>query len=118
MDARDALIVVLLPAPHSGLPALGTQDRRVFWARFDGVAPLHLRLALRGLAYGLVWVYPMMQWPPRPWSKCSVVEREALLRRFSGIPGLGAALDLVKVVACFAYFDEDGVQDDFRRVCP
>jgi hypothetical protein len=114
LDARDALIVVLLGAPAGGAPALSTMDRRAFWKRFDVVAPLHLRLAVRGLAFGLVWVYPLMVWPPRPWFQRTLAEQEDVLRRFAGVAGLGAALDLIKVVACFAWFDDDRVQDEFR----
>lgn len=110
---RDALLEAMIPAPGDGLPALADIDRGRFWPRFEATAPLELQLAVRatavvlgvlplGLGYGAVFI------------RLDPARRDAVLQRASALPGIGAMLEVVKVVACFAYFDDPAVQARIR----
>lgn len=113
-SARDALLEAMIPAPGAGLPAMAELNLAAFWARFDAVAPLPLRLGFGGVALLLVYAMPWLLGFGRPWGRLSQGERDRLLERCGASPLLGPTQDLVKLVACFAYFDDGRVQATLR----
>ena len=114
VDARDALIVAILPAPGGGMPAWEDVDRAGFWPRFDAAAPLHVRAALTLVAFLLVRLGPWWTGAGRRWRDLDDAARDALLRRAAGWPGMSDLLEVAKVTACFAYFDDARVQAILR----
>lgn len=118
MRARDALLDAMIPAPGAGLPAMAAIDRSRFWPRFDAAAPLGLRLVFGGVTLWLVYIMPWLLGFWRPWSRLNTEQTDELLLRSSDWPLLGQSLDLVKLIACFAYFDDPGVQATIRAAPP
>lgn len=114
MRARDALLEAVLPGPGGGLPAFAAQDRGAFWLRFTEVAPLGLRVVLGLLAWWVVLVMPWLLGYARPWSRLDGAAREAVIVRSERLPVVGPLLDVAKLVACFAYFDDEQVQRAVR----
>ncbi len=88
---RDHLLDVVLDGPP--------RDRRPFWREFDRAAPSHLRAAVRLAALCAV-ALPLHD-PDQ-------------LDRLSDRPVLRDLLEVAKVVACFAHFDDDAVQREHR----
>jgi hypothetical protein len=107
---RDGLLDATIPAPGDGLPAMATIDRGTFWPRFDATASLTLRLGFRVATILFVGVVPLVLGYGRVLHRLDPARQDAVLRRAAALPGIGALLEVVKIVACFAYFDNDGVQ--------
>lgn len=110
---RRALFEAVLPAPQGGLPAMAEIDLERFWPRFDGVAPAHLRLGLRVATVALGALLPLAAGHRRTLDRLDPAVRDRMLRRAERLPLLRELLEVVKIVACLAYFDDDRVQ---RRV--
>ncbi len=109
-----ALLDACLPPSRTdprtqGLSAI---DLSSFWPRFEAAAPLHLRLGLR-LATWLFGLGPLLQ-GRAPLSRLSPDLRDDSLRRMARWPAVGPLLDLVKVVACWAFFQDADVQARVR----
>ena len=113
LGARDALVLAILPQPRPELPDPARLDRARFWQRFDQVAPLPLRVGTHLAAVLVVGLLPWLL-AGRPWRRLDLAARDALLQRAAELPLLCDLLELARLVACFAYFDDDGVQDAFR----
>lgn len=107
---RDALLDAMIPAPGDGLPALATIDRRTFWPRFERAAPLPLRAGLRLATLLLAGLAPFLLGHRRTLVALDAAARDDVLRRAERLPGAAPLLLVVKLVACFAYFDDAGVQ--------
>lgn len=104
---RSALCAAVLP-PLDGL------DPGDFWTRFDAAAPLHLRLGLALASGVLVVALPRALGHRRSLGRLAPAERDRVLARADALPGLRDLLVVGKLVACFAYFDDDGVQARIR----
>jgi hypothetical protein len=111
---RDALLDALLPAPSAELPALAALPRARFWQRFAAAAPWSLRAGFTAVALGVVWLMPWVTGVLRPWGRLDQAGRDEVLMRTASLPGGAAALEIAKLVACFAYFDDAGVQATVR----
>jgi len=113
MSARDELVLALLP--------LGTSERvtrpqprlATFWPRFDATAPWHVQLGLWALALGVVGLLPWVV-SGTSWSRLDGRGRERVLARAEHAPLLSDLMEVGKLVACFAWFDEDDVQRTYR----
>ncbi len=103
MRWRDALIEGLLP---------GARVEAGFWRRFDAAAPAHLRLGL-GLTSLVVGLAPLTMGHRRSFARLSEAEREQVLQRLAELP-TAQLLEIAKVVACFAHFEAEAVQDAHR----
>lgn len=112
---RDALLDAMIPEPGGGLPPLARVDRREFWPRFEGAAPWPLRFGVRAATLLLGGVAPFLCGYRRTFARLDAAAREEVLRRCQRLPGGADLLLLVKLVACFAYFDDAGVQAVARR---
>jgi hypothetical protein len=118
MHARDALIDAILPRPAAHLPALAELERGAFWTRFDAVAPLTVRLALAIAAWAVVRCGPWLTGHGRGWEALDEAQRDDVVQRAEAWPGIGDLMEVVKLVACFAYFDDPRVQASFRGERP
>lgn len=107
---RDALLDAMIPAPGNGLPAMAQVDRREFWRRFASAAPWHLRLGCRAATWLIGGVAPLVLGHRATFARLDEDARDDVLQRTSQLPGGAALLLLIKLVACFAYFDDPGVQ--------
>jgi hypothetical protein len=103
-----------LPSPRPGLPGAGEVDLRAFWPRFDDVAPLHVRLAFRAAVLAVGVVLPRALGHRGALADLDVDARDAVIARAASVPGVVELLEVAKVVACMAYFADDGVQRAFR----
>jgi hypothetical protein len=110
---RDALLLALLPRPTPALPDPAALDAAAFWPRFDAAAPLALRVAVT-LAAGLVVGVAPWLLHGRAWGRLTPDEHDGVLQRLAAWPGVADLLDVAKLVACFRYFDDDGVQAALR----
>jgi hypothetical protein len=97
--SRDALVRALLPL--AGAPA--TRPR--FWARFDDVAPLHLRVGFWLATTVLVTVWPRLCGFARPLSALADADADAVIQRAAHAPLVRELVEVAKIVACFAAFD-------------
>jgi len=110
---RQVLLCALLPSPHDGLPALAELDLSHFWSRFDQVAPAHLRFGLNAAAFTLVHLVPRALGHRASLGQLNRPHQDEVLRRSAATPGLSQLVDVGKIVACLAYFDDPKVE---RRV--
>lgn len=115
MRQRDALLAAILPAPGRGLPALAALDLDAFWREFDAVAPAHLRLGLGAAVAAVGVVLPLSLGYGRTLAGLGEAEREEVVVRACRTPGLAELVEVAKVVACMAYFQDDEVQAVARR---
>lgn len=115
---RDALLAAVLPAPGRGLPAFAALSLSGFWARFAEVAPLHLRLGLAVAVVVVGGVLPRLLGLAGPVETLDDDARETLVSRAGEEGVLGPLvrplLDVLKVVACLAYFSDPGVEATVR----
>jgi len=102
----------LLEACLPGEGGLESVDLALFWPRFDAVAPLHLRLGLR-LATWVLCFGPLLMLR-RPLARLAPPARDEALRRMARWPGIGELVEVARIVACFALFDDDAVQAQVR----
>ena len=107
---RDALLDAMIPAPGNGLPAMAELDRRAFWRRFGNAAPWTLRFGFRAATWLVGGLAPLLLGHRTTFARLDADARDDVLRRTGGLPRGDALLLLVKLVACFAYFDEPRVQ--------
>lgn len=108
MTRRHALLAAVLP-PLAG------RDLRDFDARLDAAAPLHLRAALVLASVLLVEVAPRLCGHLRSLRALPPPAREAVVRRVAGWPGFADLLEIGKLVACFAWYDDDAVEARARE---
>lgn len=90
----------MLGGPPSDLPPLTDEHMRAFWRRFDAAAPIHLRAGVRVAT-------TLLSLPPG--------DPGRNLARAERLPGAGQLVELVRLVACFAYFSDPDVDAGFRR---
>lgn len=115
---RDALLDAMIPAPGRALPAMASVDRSRFWPRFGASAPVPLRAGFRVATWVLGVLAPLALGHARVFTQLDLAERDDLLRRAGRVPGAASLLQLVKLVACFAYFDDAAVQAAVRQAPP
>jgi hypothetical protein len=107
---RDALLDAMIPEPGNGLPPMTQVERRRFWPRFERSAPWVVRIGLRVATVAVGGFVPFLLGHRHVFARLDASARDAVLQRTERLPG-GAALVLVlKLVACFAYFDDPHVQ--------
>jgi hypothetical protein len=107
---RDAVLMTVLPGAPPPPPA--------FWARLSAAAPPSLWLSLRLIIALLGLLGPPLAGAWRPFPALDPAARARALQRFAALPGLGASVDLLKLIACFAHFDDPAVQAAHRRGGP
>jgi hypothetical protein len=98
-----------------GLPALSAIDRRAFWKHLGAATPPYFAVGLRAAVHALTFLPLTMPGFRRP---LFALPREA---RLACMARLGAdervvvkqALSTVKLLACFALFEDDGVRAQF-----
>ena len=110
---REALVEAVIGSPAS-LPSPLEQDRTAFWADFDRNAPIHLRVGFRAAALALGVALPLRLGYRRPFHKLAPDQRQAVLAHAADSLVLAPVMEVAKVVSCFAYFDDDEVQDAVR----
>ena len=108
----------ILPAPLPALPAGGEVDLARFLCRFEQVAPLPLRLGLIAGVIGIGIVLPMLTFRGLSLEHLTPQQRDHLVVRAFSWPLFRDLLEVLKVVVCFAYFDEDRQQAAFRDLQP
>lgn len=110
----DALLDAMIPAPGDALPAMAGIDRTAFWPRFAAAAPPELRFAWRCTTIALVAVAPFLLGYRTIFTRLDAAARDDVLQRAANLPGGADLLLLVKLVACFAWFDDPAVQRTVR----
>lgn len=113
-DMREALVKATLPKPEGALPSLAKLDLEPFWQRFDQTAPGHLRAGLLAATSAFAALAPLVLRRPARLDKLTPSDWEDVFRASSKLPLFADLVMLTKVVACLAYFDNDGVQDIVR----
>lgn len=114
MRQRDALVAALIGQPR-GLPGPENLDLRPFWRSFSRHAPPHLRLGFGAATATLAYVLPRAWGYGASLADLSPSEQEQLVARAHASRALAPLVDVAKVVACFAYFDDDAVDRAVRR---
>jgi len=107
---RTALVRAVLPLDGALSDEIQV-DIDAFWPRFDAAAPAHLRVGLAAATFLLGVLLPVVLLVGGAVHRLTPDRREVLLRRAARLPGAGALLDIVKVVACFAWFSDPRVGD-------
>ncbi len=106
----------MLPRPLSNAPAWEALDWPHFWARFSAAAPLHLRLGLDAavLVVGVFYLGAL----GCAGERADPERRDAALRQAADLPGVGVLLapllEVLRLVAALAYFDDPRSQQAFR----
>lgn len=92
------------------MPSLADIDRRSFWPQFERTAPFELRAGLRLATGALVVAAPFLLGYRTIFTRLDAAARDDVLRRAADLPGGADLLLVIKLVACFAYFDDADVQ--------
>jgi len=111
---RDCLLAAVLPPdPATGRPGLGDLDTGDFWERVGRVAPPLLLLGMRAAVWILTWSPLLLVGRLRTFGGLSPEERDTLLVRAAGshLYPLRQLVDLLKLMACFAYFRHRSVRE-------
>lgn len=112
----ERLLAAVLPRPLPDAPAWDSLDWLSFWQRFEAAAPLHLRLGLDVAVFVVGWLY--LGAFGCGGADADAARRDLLLRRASAQPLLGLALgpllEVLRLVAALAYFDDPRTQRAFR----
>lgn len=114
---RDALLAAMLPRLRpDGLPGLAEVDARDFWPRFHAAAPPALRAGLRAAVWLLTFAPLFLAGRPRTFAALAPRDRDRLLRRAARHRSyvLRQAVLALKVVASFAYFEDERVRARFE----
>lgn len=85
-----------------------------FWTLFEQRAPLHLMLALRAATVLIAGVLPRLSGHLSAFDQLDADAQERLVQRAAQLPLFSDLSEIVKIVACFAYFEDDAVQRRFR----
>lgn len=109
---RDVLMDAMLPSPGPGLPGLGELDLAAFWARFDRVAPLHLRLGLWVASAVLVSLLPRLCGHRSSLDRLDRADQERVLQRGAAL--LPPLVMVAKVVAALAWCEDPLVEARIR----
>lgn len=110
---RDALVLAVIGRPE-GLPGPERVDLAAFWARFDALAPLHVRLGFGAATVAVGVVAPRLAGHRHGLASLDAATADAVVRRAAANPLVRPVLDAAVVVACFAYFDDDRVEAAVR----
>ncbi len=111
---RRALLDAAIPAPPgTALPPMSALDLDPFWRRFDATAPTHLKLGLAAATWILGLLLPLCL-HLRPFVALPEDRRGALLARAARGRLTGALVEVIKVVACLAFFHDPAVQRTVR----
>lgn len=113
---RDAVLEAMIPTPPGSLPRMADLDRELFWSCFEETAPGHLQFAMRAAAIGLGAALPRALGHLRSLDALTPEERDRVLERGAGLPLFADLVEVAKIVACLAYFDDAGVQAQVREV--
>ncbi len=111
---RDALFDAMIPEPGHGLPPMEKVDRTEFWPRFQRSAPWTVRLGLRLATWVVGGIFPFLLGHRRVFARLDATARDDVLRRAGSLPGGSSLLLMLKLIACFAYFDDPLVQSTVR----
>ncbi len=117
MTRRDALVRAILGRPAT-LPDPATVDLDSFWTSFDRDAPLHLRAGFGAAQLLLCSALPRRLGYRHGLAALPVADRERVLAHAARSPVLAPVLEVAKVVACFAYFEDGGVDRAVRERRP
>jgi hypothetical protein len=112
---RDAVLDAVLPSPGAGRPGLAELDLAGFWPKFHSAAPWHLRAGFRVAVFAIGAVLPRVCGSLRALPGLDPDRRDAILQRGSRLPLFAELLDVVKLVASLAYFDDASVAAQVRR---
>jgi hypothetical protein len=115
---RDALLDAMIPEPGNGMPAMAHVERSNFWPRFQRTAPWTVRYGLRFATYVVGGLFPFLLGHRRVFARLDAAARDDVLQRAARLPGGAALLFVIKLIACFAYFDDPGVQAVARGTGP
>jgi len=111
---RDCLLAAVLPSePATGRPGLGDLDPGDFWDRVRQVAPPLVLLGIRAAVWVLTWSPPLLLGRLRTFGGLSPEQQDALLVRAASSRWypLRQLVDLLKLMACFAYFRHRAVRE-------
>lgn len=113
-----ALFAAILPRPtgiSSSMPSMAEVDLDAFWPRFEATAPATLIFALRSASLTIGVIFPRLSGTRGDLVAESEESRERLLAKAATLPGLRDLLEVLKLVACLAYFDDPRAQAALRR---
>lgn len=110
---RDALVWAVLGRP-SGFPSPDSVDLEPFWRSFDARAPVHLRVGFGAAVAGLCVVLPRRLGYRHSLRRLSSQQREHVMQHAATRAMWLPVLEVAKVVACFAWFDDAEVDEAAR----
>lgn len=112
--ARDAIVVALLGDPGDGLLPPAELDLPAFWRRFDAAAPAHLRVGMAAATVLVAGVLPRLLGHRCGLAGLDADRADAVVQRAARLPVLGLTVEVAKIVACFAYFSDERVDQRVR----
>ena len=109
--AEELFSTLIGTGGEEGLPAFSSVDRSGFWSAFQGAATPLVRAGLRPMLHTLTFL-PLLSGYGRPFFRLSPADRErfvvevAASRRYF----VRQSVTTLKMLACFAYFDDPTVR--------
>ncbi|MBM4344324.1 MAG: hypothetical protein FJ100_13220 [Deltaproteobacteria bacterium] len=111
---RDALFGAMLPrgVGRSGRPGFADLDLAAFWSRFERAAPWTLRWGLRASVWLLTWLPGPLGFGWRSVARLRADDRDRYVAMLldSDHWVLRQLADTLKIVSCFAYFQDPAVR--------
>lgn len=96
------------------LPAVSDKELDRFWARFDAAAPIHLRAGFSIATTLFARILPRLLGHRRGLGSLRRADQDRVLAVGARLPSGEALVDLIKLVASFAYFSVTDVDAAFR----
>jgi len=106
----------MIPAdPRGGLPGLASVDLAAFWSKYQASAPRLLRAGFRLAVIALTWL-PLAR-HGRPFHRLPADARDAFLTTSAASRSylLRQLVTVVKLIACFGYCFDVGIQRAIRE---
>src|SRR5262249_7143726 len=105
---------IVAPSGEEGLPAFASIDRATFWRCFEEATGPLVRAGLRPMVHTLTFL-PLVSGFGRPFFLLSEGERARFLATIADDPRyfLRQTLVTLKMLACFAYFDDARVRERY-----
>lgn len=111
----EAIFEAMLPTDTAGLPAFASVDRAAFWRCLEDAPGPSFGPGLRAMVHGLTFLPVADRRHRKPFYALDRDQRQDVVAELAADPryAVRQMVTTMKMMACFAYFDDAGVRARF-----